>query len=132
MADDKTLNIVIRLKDSASKGINKLSGAFSKFALTPFKKITGLVSGLGKSLFSLPGLIAGGAIGALGKSVVDITAKFEQWEIAFTTLTGSAENAARLLKDIKDFAATTPFELPGLVDSSKQLLAFGFQQEEII
>lgn len=132
MADDKTLNIIIKLKDQATKGIKSLTGAFQKFALTPFKKVTGLITGLGKSLFSLPGLIAGGAIGALGKEIIDITAKFEQWEIAFTTLTGSASNARRLLEDIKTFAAKTPFELPGLVDSSKQLLAFGFAQEEII
>ena len=37
----------------------------------------------------------------------------------------------KLLKDLTRFAATTPFELPGLIDSAKQLLAFGTAAEDV-
>ena len=58
--------------------------------------------------------------------------KMEQWRISFETMLGSAEKARELLEEIKDFAKATPFELPGVIESSKQLLAFGIEQEKII
>ncbi len=68
------------------------------------------------------------AIGGFLKAAGD----FEQVEIAFETMLGSAEKAKELLKDITQFAAKTPFSLKGIVASSKSLLAFKFSQEEII
>ena len=58
--------------------------------------------------------------------------EIEQVEVAFETMLGSAEKARDLLEQITKFAASTPFQLTGLIDSSKQLLAFGFDMEEII
>lgn len=69
---------------------------------------------------------------AMGTAFLKAAGDMEQTEIAFTTMLGSAEKADELIKEITNFAATTPFELKGLVASSKQLLAFGFQSEEII
>lgn len=117
MADDKKLDIVIRLKDSFSKNM---------------KGVTGAITGFTKQLFSLKGLIIGGTAGALGKSIVDITSKFEQWQVAFETLTGSTEKANKLMGDLKDLAKATPFELPGLIDSTKRLLAMGIETEKVI
>ena len=68
------------------------------------------------------------AIGGFLKAAGD----FEQVEVAFETMLGSAEKAKDLLQDITKFARTTPFSLIGIVDSSKQLLAFGIEQEKII
>lgn len=80
--------------------------------------------------------IVGVALVAIGGFVtskfVKIAGDFEQFDIAFTTMLGSAERAKALLKDITDFAAKTPFELPELVEGSKRLLAFGFAGEKII
>lgn len=45
---------------------------------------------------------------------------------------GSAEKANDLLKELSDFAKRTPFELTGLREQAKQLLAFDFSAEEII
>lgn len=73
-----------------------------------------------------------GATLALAAAATKMAGDMEQVEIAFETMLGSAEKAEELIKDITDFAAKTPFELKGLVDSSKQLLAFGFAADEII
>ncbi|MCP4482078.1 MAG: tape measure protein [bacterium] len=78
---------------------------------------------------------AGIAISAMGVAtglIVKEAAGFEQQEIAFETLLKSGEKAKTLLNDIKQFAKTTPFELTGLIESSKQLLAFGVGVNEII
>jgi tape measure domain-containing protein len=45
---------------------------------------------------------------------------------------GSAEKADAFLRDLSQFAASTPFELRGLTDSSKRLLAFGFDAKAIL
>ncbi len=36
------------------------------------------------------------------------------------------------MSDLQQFAATTPFQLPGLANAASQLLSFGFAQEEVI
>lgn len=58
--------------------------------------------------------------------------KFEQTEIAFETMLGSAEAAQKLLKEMADFALKTPFTLPGVEASGKQLLAYGIESDKII
>ncbi len=74
----------------------------------------------------------GAGIGALGIKAVSMAGDLEQSKIAFTTMLGSAEKADSFLRDLQSFAANTPFELKGLQDSSRKLLAFGFQAEQII
>jgi len=54
---------------------------------------------------------------------VRFNATIEQQTVAFETLLGSADAAGKRIKDIVDFAATTPFELPELVEVNKQLEA---------
>ena len=68
----------------------------------------------------------------LGTAALKTAGDMEQVQIAFETMLGSAEKANTLVQDITKFAATTPFELQGLVKSSKQLLAFGIAAEDII
>jgi len=76
--------------------------------------------------------VAGAAAGAFGLTALKAAANQEQTIIAFETMLGSAEKAASFYKDLVDFAARTPFELKGLEQSSKQLLAYGFTQEEVL
>lgn len=69
--------------------------------------------------------------GAVGTAVLKSAGDMEQTAVAFETMTGSIEKAQTLMNDIKDFAKRTPFELTGLIDSSKKLLAFGIEADEI-
>src|SRR3990167_4674957 len=45
---------------------------------------------------------------------------------------GSAADAKKLLTDLKDLAARTPFQLTDLADASKTLLGFGFSAEKLL
>lgn len=76
--------------------------------------------------------VAAVAIIGFGTAVLKLGGDMEQTEIAFETMLKSTEKADALIKEITQFAAKTPFQLTGLIQSSKQLLAFGFQSEEII
>ena len=52
---------------------------------------------------------------------------FEQVEIAFEAMLGSAEAAKELLDGLKEDARRTPFTLPGILDAGKRLLAMGIE-----
>lgn len=70
-------------------------------------------------------------IAAIGVKSVVAAGQLEQTEVAFATMLGSAEKAKTLLAELKDFAATTPFELTELQGATKSLLAFGVEAEDI-
>jgi len=67
-----------------------------------------------------------------GNEILNTAGEMEQWEIAFETMLRSTEKAEKLMKEVIEFAATTPFELPQVVEGSKRLLAFGISAESII
>jgi tape measure domain-containing protein len=72
------------------------------------------------------------AMGALGVASVKMAGDMQANKRAFSTLLGDSKKAEDFLADLAQFAAETPFELPGLVSASKKLLAFGFQAQDII
>jgi len=76
--------------------------------------------------------VIGTALMAAGLKSIQMAGNLEQTKIAFTTMLGSAEAADAFIRQLYDFAAKTPFEIEGLTDAAQQLLAFGFQAQEII
>lgn len=65
---------------------------------------------------------------ALFGSLVD----YEQTQVAFENLLGSAQAAQDMLKDLRAFNVATPFELPQIQQAAKQLLAMGETAAEVI
>lgn len=74
----------------------------------------------------------GVAIAGIGAAAVHSAAQMEQTRKAFNALLKDGQLAKDFLAELEQFAATTPFELPGLLDSSKKLLAFGFTAQQVI
>ena len=72
------------------------------------------------------------ALAAFGVASVKMAGDMDASRKALTTLLGDAKAAENMLSDLATFAADTPFELPGLLASSKKLLAFGFAAQDII
>lgn len=68
----------------------------------------------------------------LAKALLGPAASAEQTQIAFTGLLGSADKATSFLKDLRNFAATTPFEFPELAHDAQMMLSFGFQTRDVI
>lgn len=73
-----------------------------------------------------------GAVGGVGLMAVATSARMEQLQTSFETMTGSAENAKRMVGDLRTFAASTPFQLDGIGQAAKQLMAFGVEQDDIV
>ena len=88
-----------------------------------------MVSGLGVQL-GVAGLTA--MFAAAGKASIKLAMDFQQTELAFKTLTGSAELATAHLKELRDFAAKTPFAFEDLVTASRRMQAFGFEAHQIV
>lgn len=76
------------------------------------------------------------ATAALGGAVAWTGTQFlgmkEQTLLAFETMLGSGERARQMFDDLAAFAARTPFEMPGLLRATQQLLAYGFAAEDVI
>jgi tape measure domain-containing protein len=85
------------------------------------------IGGVTKASLALKlGLVAAGAVAIkLGKNILDQAGAFEQSQIAFKVMLGSAEEGNRVLRELADFAKRTPFELRGIETTAKQILAMG-------
>lgn len=123
---DESLSIIVRLKDEASAALKNIEGQITKF------KTSIAPAADASRTFALALGGAGAAVGAFGLSAIKSAASMEQTQIAFETMLGSAEKAKEFYGDLVKFAAKTPFELKGLETASKQLLAYGFEQKQIL
>lgn len=65
-------------------------------------------------------------------SGIGIAAQRESDMMAFTTMLGGSENAKRFLGELTGFAARTPFGYDDLTSISRTLLAYGYQQNELL
>lgn len=65
------------------------------------------------------------------QKVVAVRGEFQQLEVAFKTMLGNAEKANELMQQLTRTAAATPFDLQGVTNGAKQLLAYGIAAEDV-
>lgn len=65
------------------------------------------------------------------RSVMEMRGQFQQLEIAFNTMLQSEEKATMLMSQLVETAAKTPFDLQGVAQGAKQLLAYGIAADEV-
>lgn len=126
MAASIPVQVIINAVDNASKVFTQVGSGLGGVT----KGVMNLSEGQTILAGSLVGL--GVAAGVMGKGFIQAAGDMEQNKIAFEVMLGSAEKARRMLEDLTSFAARTPFNLQGVVEAGKQLLAYGFAQEEVI
>jgi tape measure domain-containing protein len=129
-----------RLVDHVTSAAGKIGSTLTGLTRKTWRITVGVknlavnaLSGIKNTMFSLPSMLAAG--GAAYGGVVaplNLAGQMEQANIAFETMLKSATKAKAFLLDLQDFANKTPFEFPELRDSSKRLLAFGFDVKRII
>lgn len=137
---DKQLSIKIRLIDQITAGLRGIS---QELGLTGANatKVGSSVGGMAKSfvLSAAAGVGLYQSIHQLAATTVNfiktsytLSSALEQSSIAFTTMLGSAEAADKMLRDMKEFAAKTPFEFMELQGAAKRMFAYGFSAEEVL
>lgn len=87
------------------------------------------VGSLGSSIGKLAAAL--GAIEA-ARFVFVKTAELESQARSLQVLTGSAEKAGRIIKDLQQLGAVTPFTSSELIDSAKRLQAFGVETNKVV
>lgn len=75
-------------------------------------------------------LVGQGMMGLLN-SIVQVRGQFQQLEIAFETMLGSQSKAKTLMDQMVETAAKTPFDLMGVAEGAKQLMAYGVSADKV-
>lgn len=75
--------------------------------------------------------LVGQGMKSLLSSIVMTRGQFQQLEIAFETMLGSGSKAQELMGQMIDTAAKTPFDLMGVAEGAKQLMAYGVSADKV-
>lgn len=109
-------NMIAKMKDVPTVG----EGTSSLF-----QRLTGDAKALTISL-------AGGlGLEQLAQRIFSTRSEFQQLEISFSTMLGSAQKAGALMDQLITTAAKTPFDMGSITNGAKQLLAYGTAAEEV-
>ena len=121
--------------------IDKLSARLGK-AVDKMEQMTGKTAEAKRQMQELDrsGLSLQRTIGKLAtaftikelvSNIAKVRGEFQQLEVAFETMLGSAGKADALMQQLTRTAATTPFGLEDVAQGAKQLLAYGFEAEKV-
>lgn len=99
------------------------------------RAISNLTNAQEKNEISLKKLLATfGGIAAMKSFISDmvqVRGEFQKTQMAFETMLGSKEKADMLMSQMVQTAAKTPFDLQGVANGAKQLLAYGTAAENV-
>jgi tape measure domain-containing protein len=87
------------------------------------------VDGLGKAIGKLA---AAFSVIQAARFVFVKTAELESQARSLQVLTGSAEKAGQIIKELQQLGAVTPFTSSELIDSAKRLQAFGVEANKVV
>ncbi len=117
------------MEKSAKEWVSKSKGIFSKLS-SSLKNMFWEVGSSFIKIFAIQKLWS--FIKSIWTQIITLAGNLEQATIAFTTMLWSWKKAETLLNDLSDFAKKTPFELVGIRQNAKQLLAMGIEADKII
>jgi tape measure domain-containing protein len=128
---DKLKNSSNRLQESFSKLQNRSNAAANNIRKTgkASKLASNGVNALNRAVRNL--VLGFGAIQAF-RFVVFKGAELETQRKSLEVLTGSISKTNKIIKQLQDFGAVTPFRSTDLIETAKRLKAFGFETDEIV
>lgn len=131
--DDVVFKISADIK-GAMAGIAKVETAVSRMDTGVGKSTASIrksTLAIGKS-FALLGTAAGAVTVGIGAMMIKQGSDMQGYMATLTQLEGSQEAAGKKMKWLTEFAKKTPFELPGLVEATTKLKAYGIDAEEVL
>ena len=108
-----------------TRELARQEGAMSAFQATAQR-------GALRGFMNLRNLALGGAGFLSARAIFGPVADYEQTRIAFEALLGSAERSDAFLRQMQNFAKTTPFDFAGVSEGARRLLAVGFAANDVI
>lgn len=91
--------------------------------------VDALMSSLKRTAAEIGGLAA---IRKFGSDVMNATGTMQQLHVALSTILQDGDKASKLIGEITQFAAKTPFNLEDVASGAKQLLAYGSSAETVV
>ena len=80
---------------------------------------------------SMAAMFSVAAAEQFGQKIFQVRSEFQQLEVAFKVLLKSEERAVKLMGELTNLAATTPFGLQEVSGAAKQLIAYGIAAEDV-
>lgn len=116
MLTDSMNQMIERMKSAptAGEGMSSL-----------FQRVTGDAHMLSAAL------LGGLGFEQLASSIFNTRSQFQQLEISFTTMLGSADKSKQLMDELIQTAAHTPFDMSSVTSGAKQLLAYGTEAKDV-
>lgn len=115
--------------------LEQMRGEFMRMSQSAQQSGTQLDDTFGKLKNTIAGVAGGIAsvtmLKELSKQIANVRGEFQQLEVAFTTMLGSADKANKLMQQLTKTAATTPFDLKSVAGGAKQLLAYGMEADKV-
>lgn len=132
MSDDGRIKYVVTLDDSQLKEVARQTAK-------ELKNVANVADTEGKKLDSVFNKIAKSAAGIgvafsaqqIIREITTIRGEFQKLEVAFETMLGSRQQADALMSQLIKTAATTPFDLQGVANGAKSLLAYGMEANKV-
>lgn len=115
------------LTDSMSQMIERMKSAptAGEGMTSLFQRVTGDAHMLSATL------LGGLGFEQLAGSIFNIRSQFQQLEIFFNTMLGSADKSKQLMDELIQTAAHTPFDMSSITGGAKQLLAYGTEAKDV-
>lgn len=107
--------------DGVDRGARPGTGAFKEAMI-------GAARAIGEAFVNMADKAVQG-VEQIAKAGIEFNAQMEQYQTAFTTLIGDADQAAAALEQIRKDAASTPFDVASLVQANQALLATGMDAD---
>lgn len=116
MLTDSINQMIERMKSAptAGEGMSSL-----------FQRVTGDAHMLSAAL------LGGLGFEQLAGSIFNTRSQFQQLEISFNTMLGSADKSRQLMDELIQTAAHTPFDMSSITGGAKQLLAYGTEAKDV-
>lgn len=115
------------LTDSMSQMIERMKSAptAGEGMSSLFQRVTGDAHMLSATL------LGGLGLEQLAGSIFNTRSQFQQLEISFNTMLGSADKSKQLMDELIQTAAHTPFDMSSITSGAKQLLAYGTEAKDV-
>lgn len=115
------------LTDSMSQMIERMKSAptAGEGMTSLFQRVTGDAHMLSATL------LGGLGFEQLTSSIFNTRSQFQQLEISFNTMLGSADKSKQLTDELIQTAAHTPFDMSSITGGAKQLLAYGTEAKDV-
>lgn len=126
------INFVSTLDNSDFiKGMEQMRSSLSSVSAAADSQGGAIEAAMGRAARAAAAFGVGFSAVGFVKRVAAVRGEFQQLESSFRTLLGNEQKAADLMEQLTRTAAITPFDLKGVANGAKNLLAYGVEADKV-